>query len=399
MSDDQNIFKISSNYSLKIIFSYIEYKRTLNIIKYNKNLQSRLDLDLKDYTIFEYNKIPVSNKKFLINYDIFDIVSAVSFCTKGVLLIYQYIFILIFLSKYLYNIININFEKYLIIFRFSCFLCYAFNLYIMLSMILLYMDLRSNSKISWTLLIINLLIYLIVFSLLIWIATIIYEFEKSKNNIYSWAIICIIILIVLYFFVIISLIVLILFFFKYYYRVAVLYKYFITKYKGIKIKDVEIINEFFCLNPNEQKEFLIKYKNLFKYYLNKEQVDIIRIINNYRVKLKLPILQSFEKEIIPNIINDIDDKYYFSSNNIFKISASKYVFKYPVNQFKQELVNNNEIIFKILSNDSFNKIIIIQKKNYEYIIVYNSNEESNKIVPLRIDYIPQETEEELRTDY
>ena len=287
MSDDQKICKISSNYSLKIIFSYIEYKRTLNIIKYNKNLQSRLDLDLKDYTIFEYNKIPVSNKKFLINYDIFDIVSAVSFCTKGVLLIYQYIFILIFLSKYLYNIININFEKYLIIFRFSCFLCYAFNLYIMLSMILLYMDLRSNSKISWTLLIINLLIYLIVFSLLIWIATIIYEFEKSKNNIYSWAIICIIILIVLYFFVIISLIVLILFFFKYYYRVAVLYKYFITKYKGIKIKDVEIINEFFCLNPNEQKEFLIKYKNLFKYYLSKEQSDIIRIINNYRVKLKL----------------------------------------------------------------------------------------------------------------
>ncbi len=53
-----NIYnKIKSKYILKIIFSYINPKISLGIIKYNKKIQSKLELSLEDYK--EYNQIEI----------------------------------------------------------------------------------------------------------------------------------------------------------------------------------------------------------------------------------------------------------------------------------------------------------------------------------------------------
>ena len=51
MSNDDPIFKISSTYCLKSILSYIEYNTTLKIVKYNKRIQKKLDINLKDYSL------------------------------------------------------------------------------------------------------------------------------------------------------------------------------------------------------------------------------------------------------------------------------------------------------------------------------------------------------------
>ena len=40
---------IASAYVLKIIFNNIEEKRKLNIVKYNKNIQNKIDINIKHY--------------------------------------------------------------------------------------------------------------------------------------------------------------------------------------------------------------------------------------------------------------------------------------------------------------------------------------------------------------
>ena len=44
-----DILNIKSKYILKIIFSYIQTKKELLIIKVNKKIQQRLDIDINQY--------------------------------------------------------------------------------------------------------------------------------------------------------------------------------------------------------------------------------------------------------------------------------------------------------------------------------------------------------------
>ena len=46
------IDNIKSSYFIKIIFSFIDEKRKLKIIKYNKNLKNKLDIHLVNYKFF-----------------------------------------------------------------------------------------------------------------------------------------------------------------------------------------------------------------------------------------------------------------------------------------------------------------------------------------------------------
>ena len=43
--------KISSKYILREIFSFIDYNRTKNLVKYNLKLRERLNIKLEDYSI------------------------------------------------------------------------------------------------------------------------------------------------------------------------------------------------------------------------------------------------------------------------------------------------------------------------------------------------------------
>ena len=57
--------KIKSKYIFKKIFHFISQRKFLNIIKYNKEIQKKLDIDLKDYNEFlqiEIEVIPAKNK-------------------------------------------------------------------------------------------------------------------------------------------------------------------------------------------------------------------------------------------------------------------------------------------------------------------------------------------------
>ena len=54
---------IKSKYILKRIFEYLQQKNLLEIIKYNKELQKELNIDINDYkTQIEIEIIPLENK-------------------------------------------------------------------------------------------------------------------------------------------------------------------------------------------------------------------------------------------------------------------------------------------------------------------------------------------------
>ena len=56
--DTNKILNISSNYSRRILFSYLEYDNIIRLIKYNKNLQNKLGIKIinkKNYITKEEN--------------------------------------------------------------------------------------------------------------------------------------------------------------------------------------------------------------------------------------------------------------------------------------------------------------------------------------------------------
>ena len=62
ISEKNNIFKVSSKYILHNIFSFLDYNKALNIIKYNKKLQNTLNIKLDDYS-FDYSLNIVKKKE------------------------------------------------------------------------------------------------------------------------------------------------------------------------------------------------------------------------------------------------------------------------------------------------------------------------------------------------
>ena len=66
MLKKDKIFKISSKFVLNEIFSYLKYNYVLKLIKYNKELQQKLDIK-KNYTLyigFNQRTILKENKDF-----------------------------------------------------------------------------------------------------------------------------------------------------------------------------------------------------------------------------------------------------------------------------------------------------------------------------------------------
>ena len=65
---NEHFSKIRSNYNLKTIFSYLDYPYILKLIKYNKNLQSKLGLTLENYkNKSDFNKYEYIKKTQIIS--------------------------------------------------------------------------------------------------------------------------------------------------------------------------------------------------------------------------------------------------------------------------------------------------------------------------------------------
>ena len=65
------IFKIRSNFILKNIFKNLNQKIKLNLIKYNKEIQKKINISIKDYQIYNEIEIEIIPTNKIIGREIF----------------------------------------------------------------------------------------------------------------------------------------------------------------------------------------------------------------------------------------------------------------------------------------------------------------------------------------
>ena len=142
---------------------------------------------------------------------------------------------------------------------------------------------------------------------------------------------------------------------------------FLIKYKGFKIDYYPIFLNVKSLRFPENIKFFEKNEYFFKYTLNNENIKLINIINELREKRKF-------KKLIYNKRQNLND--FFQEQNS---SNEKYLFKYPIGEFKNKLLNNDKKINKILLKENLKFIIILEKEKNEYILIYENSKDQDNI--------------------
>ena len=145
----------------------------------------------------------------------------------------------------------------------------------------------------------------------------------------------------------------------------------LTKFRGIKINDFELPNDFNTLNKKEKKKFILDNKNRYRIFIFDYQTNLITLINNYRKKNNIDEL-IYDKEFFYKdlIIDTYSEPILVKNENIFKLSNTNYLFKYPVGEFKKKFNEKNIDIINILLKDNLEKITIIEKDNIEFINIF-----------------------------
>ena len=160
---------------------------------------------------------------------------------------------------------------------------------------------------------------------------------------------------------------------------------------GIKINDFYFYDSF----EKSKNELIYKKENIekYEYELNDNQINLIHKINDIRKQNNIPELEYFKREKVPcYLINPKPQLIFYQKQNIYKISNDLYIFKYPKNE-SQILLNNKEII-NIIKIDYLNEINVIEQYNNEIISIYNNrtinniNKLNNNIAINNIELIP-----------
>ena len=388
MSNKEIIFKISSDYSLKSIFSYVKYRQVLKLIKYNKSLQERIGIGTKDYkTISNYQYI---KRKIIRTYDPNENecmeMGKIFFTTLITFIFFIYVFIYSILlvsldsfdgsntkinyDKKSLNIIN-NINAYLILF-----LIFIMGSYFLLLSFILkkcYSDSTKLKQIKLLILFFMDIIYFVYECLIIWKLSLSYKIKKKEKDT-TWFMTCDYIFIILN-----SLFILYMLFVTYLYyanagkKIEIFIKYFLTKYKNIEISHFLLPDNFHKMNAKAKMSFISKNKYNFQFYLSKEQLDLISLINEFREKNNLEKLTIDWEKKLPNfILNEPSQLKLFTYNNIFKIENQTYLFKYKIGEFEVKFRNNNLDIINIILKENLNRIIVIYQNDFEYILIYES---------------------------
>ena len=384
--NEDAIFDITSKYCLKTVLSFIKYKYILELVKYNKKLQDELGFNLNNYkkiSSYQYIRRKIIRKeKYIYNKYEFMQFKALIFIITLVptVYIFAYASILYFEGSFNENylkedyddkslniIMNINTSLFFLvgIILISLFIitCFTFKNY--------YMDTKPLKRFK-IIIFVNIILFYIFYEIIVIYK--IYLSYKIKNKTIPWFI--------LYDYILISIMLLYITFMIY-----ITYKYFkfagtkitisnhtiLKKYKGITINDFELTNNFHKMSKKDKKNLIFKNRTKFQYTHSTRHLHLINLINEYRIKYHLPRLLFNEEERIPDfVINDNSEVMLLGYKNIFKFSKRKYLFKYRINEFEQNLLNKDGNILEIILNEDLNKICVIDIDNFEYILIYDS---------------------------
>ena len=380
MESKSLLINIKSKDNLKQIFlySYFDFKSVLKLIKYNKSLQNKLDINIKNYNVnYKYQKKIERNGGFFI------ILSLSNIFNKIIMLIFFLIYLILFFAKGSFIDDNtkkdydINKKKFIEKMNNSLI---GYLIFILISILWSFLCLiRKITFKAATKLIIFILILLIdlIYYILLCIK---YKYSndiilKDENNrsVDCWFMnfdLPILVIIPTFYITFLLLICCIqkCKFDKIGDEITLILKQF----KGVNIIDFELPLNFECLNKKEKNNLILKITGNYHYKLNKNQINIIKKINEIRGKKNIPLLKYNIIEAIPDfIINEVTEVKFYSYKNNFRLKNYLYLFRYEKNEF-QNFFENSEIL-SIITNDLLNEIIIIEQNNIEYISIYNSS--------------------------
>ena len=366
LNNNNLLLNINSNFNLKLLFSYLKYDKILKLIKYNKSLQNKIEIEennYKEYSNIEINSEAIKNKigsgKIKINTLFLIFFLGNCNINDGVCSPLGFSFLFFFLY-FLFPIIAITFYT-----------SYVFSV-------------QRKLNIVWVTLI-NKSLFLLILSRFMYLFIILINSRNDAINVY---------LILSFFFIHILYEVLI--FIKYInlyiikkddlmdlifllFNFAIIVKYFVlifsnwpkTFYYLVRYKKLSV--EPHCIKienyrKNKKKYISNRVKELKYKYLDQD-LKVFNKINIFRKKNNLTELKL--KDNIPDfIINEISEVILFKEQHLFKLPNNKYLLKYEFGQFNYYFQNNNKNLIDILLKEGLNMINIVTQRNMQYILLY-----------------------------
>jgi len=369
MEENFSITNIKSKYALKYIFSFLEYKRFISLIKYNKSIHKKLNINLKNLSfnnkyITRRREIQLPNEwgmglptcvalQFIILFFLFFLIHYIINCVVKIKLKENYDKSN---DKYHWDFFNSK------IIRILSIIYYIFSFYVIYHMTdYAYGDYKNSKKVFTVLFGLIIIIQCYCEYKLIFKIYIIYSFASNGKWIILFDAIYLIVNILYLIFGDLA--------FKDYIDSETYERmkdfYYLVSYKDINIEEYLLDNNF--PSKNEKRKFISLIANNFKIDYSQSDLDLINAINDYRFKKNLNEL--ILDNNIPEYIIKGSTELILSLSNIIKISNIKYILKYNVNDDFVSIKTDINAM-QILLQPFFNKINIIRQRNNKYITVY-----------------------------
>jgi hypothetical protein len=334
---------IKSNYCMKFIFAFLEYNYILKLIKYNKKLQKILDISLNNYKqrityLYLTQKYKPEFKKEDLYEQDYEKYLSNSFTA-----------VLILISVYNTKAVIISAIIYLVF---------------MITKIKIKERYKMINRIANIILLFFFCIYLI--EIIFGITLIIIEHKFSEVRLclificnISYTILCLIIIYRYYIYI--------------YIKTRIIAKNYLLQINNTNINKYALSSDFHKMSNLNKKKYILKNLPHFIVAMTREQIDIIKMINDIRLNKNISQLEYNEtSEFYDFLLKEPSELYLFPYKKTFMLSQRKYLIKCKKDEFKVLINENNNDIMKVLLMEDLDRIFIFEKKNIIYILVYES---------------------------
>lgn len=400
LNSQTKISNVKNKEILKQIFSNLEIIHILKIIKYNKAIQTKLEItqdnfknnsDLPRYNyIIKSQKVKIKKKRTgaiyiheneKLNFGVIYSNSILYGIFLLLLLIYSILLvtidtfdesntidnydqnsldIILFLNKSLFILVANVVLSFFIISFYSCSQCtYAYG---------------CQKYLRAFFIIFFIAIHIIFEGLIIWKLALSYDIKSVTT---TWFIVLDYLFIIFHFFYILYLFVGVALFFTYLGK-NIIFKTeaFLISYNKIKLNEFLLPNQFLGYNKYFRKKCISENTINFSYDITEAQINLIKLINTYREKYLIP---DFLFKKIPKIPKDMlnlpSEAILFDYKHIFKLGNNKYMIRYPVGELEKNIINEDKELMSIISKDNLNNIHVINREpENEYIYIWEGND-------------------------